>query len=125
MLGAHNSDIYDELDIEELASVIEHTPQPRLYQKSGHVRDRQDSYSSSWSSDTITPSRKSRSSANFLIWLRWGIVVSLQTMIVFMLWWRQVITLETDTVLKNKVVETGGDINGLYKTCTFILLLVE
>ena len=55
-----------------------------------------------------------------LTWLRWGVVVLLQGAILLLLWRQNVssdLVGESDAVLKGRVVETGGDINGLYKTC--------
>lgn len=55
----------------------------------------------------------------FWMWLRWGVVVGLQTIIVLLLWLRPEVVhdRETQAVLKGKSVETGDDINGLYRTC--------
>jgi hypothetical protein len=51
------------------------------------------------------------------MWIRWGIVVALQAVIIVLLSWPHITGRgETDAVLKGKFVETGGDINGLYKT---------
>jgi hypothetical protein len=53
------------------------------------------------------PRRKSRKSRTILTWARWGVVVGLQTVILLVL------------LLKGQdpdEVETGGDINGLFKT---------
>nr|KAK5447382.1 hypothetical protein LTR18_002961 [Exophiala xenobiotica] len=129
MLGSHRSEgEYDDVDIEEqhasdlLSNKTSSTT--TVYEKSALAlasrnRDRQDSYSSSWSSaDTITTpsSRKSRRSfAPFLTWIRWGVAVGLQSIIIFLLLCQRK---DTDSLLdgKGKVVETGGDINGLYKT---------
>ncbi|KAJ9495636.1 hypothetical protein H2202_008924 [Exophiala xenobiotica] len=128
MLGSHRSEgEYDDVDIEEqhASDLLSSKPSstPGLYEKSALAlasrnRDRQDSYSSSWSADTITTpsSRKSRRSfAPFLTWIRWGVAVGLQSIIIFLLLCQRK---DTDAVLgvKGEVVETGGDINGLYKT---------
>lgn len=53
-----------------------------------------------------------------LTWFRWSVVVFLQSVILFLIWWQRVRepTGEAERVLKGKVVETGGDINGLYQT---------
>lgn len=126
MLGSHKSEEeYDDVDIEEHASDLlsNKTSITTFYEKSAPLssRNRQDSYSSSWSADTFTPSsRKARSFAPFLAWLRWGVVVGLQSIIVVLLLCQRKLVQgdrDTDAVFEDKVVETGGDINGLYKTC--------
>lgn len=80
----------------------------------------------------ISPPRKSTSLSRrssklniFLTWFRWGTVVLLQTVILFVLLWRKDPSeyLDSDTIeeairLGEKMTETGGDINGLYKPTT-------
>lgn len=91
---------------------------------------RNGSYASSWSScDTISasPSKKSHrpSTHHLLTWLRWGVVVGLQSILIFLLCRRTGHDTggrggggEMDVVLKDRAaVETGDDINGLYRTC--------
>jgi len=54
-----------------------------------------------------------------LTWVRWGTVVSLQLLIVMLLFWR--LPSASDEMGSEEYgtasVETGGDINGLFKTC--------
>lgn len=54
-----------------------------------------------------------------LVWVRWGTVIGLQLLIVMLLFWR--IPNATDEMGSGgfENVETGGDINGLFKTCEF------
>lgn len=109
MLGKNSlDDLYDH-DIEELAANMKDSPARNLH-------GRQDSYTSSWSFDTVTPSIKSRPLLHFLTWLRWGVLVGLQIIIIFLLWQRKGTEGETDIPLRGKVVETGGDINNIFKT---------
>jgi hypothetical protein len=51
-----------------------------------------------------------------MTWLRWGIVIFLQTGIVALLLLRT----GNGESTPSKVVETGSDINGLYQTCELI-----
>lgn len=93
---------------------------------------RNDSYASSWSCDTISPSpsKKSRrpSTHSLLTWLRWAVVVGLQTILIFLLCRSPShggrgggVGGEMDAVLIGKTpIETGDDINGLYKTCKLL-----
>ena len=56
-----------------------------------------------------------------MAWTCWGVVVFLQSIIIFLLWRQPVrgeMPGESDDVLKGKTIETGDDINGLYKTST-------
>lgn len=60
------------------------------------------------------------STENLLTWIRWLLILSLQLLImVFLI--RPVTEKSDNCVLSGKegFVETGDDINGLYKTCTF------
>lgn len=53
-----------------------------------------------------------------LTWIRWFIVVTLQIVIIIMLflfWQRGATIQETDAELQGRVVEAGGDINGLWQ----------
>lgn len=52
-----------------------------------------------------------------LVWLRWGTVVGLQIIIVVLLLRPSNKTLTQEP----RVVETGSDINGIYKTCKYLL----
>lgn len=90
------------------------------YQKQALLR-RSPSYSSTWSADSNPTHSRARATVRLLTWLRWGIVVGLQSIMIMLLLWRNISAgdNETQSVLKGKVVETGGDINGLYKTCEF------
>jgi hypothetical protein len=114
MLGNHSLEDYNGLDIEEHSTDVNKGSEAKLY------HNRQDSYTSWWSSETITPSRKSRPSMNLLMWLRWAVLVGLQSIIIFLLCQRPSTEGEMDATLKGKVVETGDDINELYKTCELI-----
>jgi hypothetical protein len=81
------------------------------------------------STTSLSSSRKRRHHMKgqgwvFWMWLRWGVVVGLQTIIVLLLWLRPKVVhdRETQAVLKGKSVETGDDINGLYRTCVPLFL---
>ena len=89
------------------------------HEKSVHwVRSRSLSDSSWRSSSPLSSRRTARSSKTFLTWLRWAVIVSLQSIIISIMVWQRVKGGgEMDEELKGKVVETGGDISGLYKTC--------
>jgi len=68
----------------------------------------------------VIRSSKSGSEARWT-WLRWSIVVFLQAIIIAVLLLPKLVSKgEIDPVLKGKVIETGDDINGLYKTCKII-----
>lgn len=59
---------------------------------------------------------------NFWTWLRWGVIVGLQTTLILLISVnhgkdRSLRDTQKDSTLGDIVVETGGDINGLYKTC--------
>jgi hypothetical protein len=64
---------------------------------------------------TSSPSTERRKEAR-LVWLRWSIVVVLQTVIVVLL----AIRPTSQTQANPAEVETGGDINGLYPTRKFL-----
>ncbi|KAL7931199.1 hypothetical protein V8C35DRAFT_310655 [Trichoderma chlorosporum] len=59
-------------------------------------------------------------SSNFWTWLRWGVVVGLQTILILLLCLKSGSTTSPRNNLPGaaggQFVETGGDINGLYKT---------
>lgn len=119
MLGKQELGDYYDLDIEEHATeVVKGSTATTLHARQG-------SYTSFWSFDTITPSVKPQSLVHLLTWLRWGVLVGLQSIIIFLLWQRQVIEGETDMSLRGKVVEAGGDINNLFKTSESRLLASE
>ena len=52
------------------------------------------------------------SDASLTVWLRWSIIVALQTIMVVLLFFRT----ESSTTRSTRVVETGSDINGLFQT---------
>lgn len=114
MLGRHSPEDYYDPDIEEHSTDVIKGSETELY------HNRQDSYTSWCSSDTITPSRNSWPSKNHLTWLRWAVLVGLQSVIIFLLCHRPGAESEVDPTLKGKVVETGDDINELYKTSELI-----
>jgi len=67
--------------------------------------------------DEYTAQGSKSSSESCWIWLRWSVVVFLQAIIIAVLLLPRLVNKgEIDPVLKGKVVETGDDINGLYKT---------
>ena len=118
MLPSRTPEDFEEEDIEENASDISKDSATTLCEKSS--RRRKHSYGASWSSTHSGLQRNSPSLPVFLTWLRWGVIVGLQSIIILLVLVRQHTGKaggETDAVLKGKVVETGGDINGLYKTC--------
>ena len=75
---------------------------------------------SSWElpwSRSPSPQRRVAKSTSRAGWLRWAVVVALQAvMIALIAWPRFASDSETEAVLRGKKVETGDDINGLYKT---------
>lgn len=76
--------------------------------------------SSSWElpwSRSSSPRRMTARSTSRADWVRWGVVVALQTtMIALVAWPRFSSDGEIEAVLRGKKVETGDDINGLYRT---------
>lgn len=63
----------------------------------------------------------SRKIQAFLTWSRWLVVVTLQTIIIIMvlLVWKQpmgTVSKETVSELQGKILETGDDVTGLFKT---------
>lgn len=63
--------------------------------------------------------RRERRSSAVWTWVRWGTIVGLQTILIALMWSRGDLDADVDPILKGKNVETGGDINGLYKTCKY------
>ena len=63
--------------------------------------------------ETRSQSKSSSRVEAYLTWLRWGIVIVLQMAML------TVLLLRTSTGDCPLEVETGGDINGLYRTCKF------
>jgi hypothetical protein len=122
MLGIHKLEAWDEEDVEENASDIsKHSSSSTLL---GQPISRKHSYGPSWSS-LSSSSNTSSLSTLLMTWLRWAVVVVLQSVIIALLVCQTILhrTGETETVLKGKSVETGEDINGLYKTRTFTSLI--
>lgn len=87
----------------------------------GHLRGRSPSDTSSWSYDSTNPTRTKRRRLRLQImtWIRWSTIMFMQTFIVVLLLQRnsQERVLEETGVLRGKTVETGDDINEIYKTC--------
>lgn len=52
-----------------------------------------------------------------LTWVRWGTIVGLQLVIVMLLFWKLPSSSDEMGSGEFGTVETGGDINGLFKTC--------
>jgi hypothetical protein len=70
------------------------------------------------------PMRKGGASSNFWTWLRWGVVIGLQTILIILVSLKQSNNTKPRNDLQNlaaggEFVETGGDINGIYKTCEY------
>ncbi|KAL7807198.1 hypothetical protein V8C44DRAFT_337943 [Trichoderma aethiopicum] len=64
---------------------------------------------------------RAKTSSNFWTWLRWGVIVCLQTILIVLLCLKQGGNTGSRNDLQGlaaggQFVETGGDINGLYKT---------
>ena len=67
---------------------------------------------------------RARRQQTFTTWLRWSIIVLLQSIIILLLIStseKGAKTGESQSELRGKVIETGDDINGLFKTCKCIL----
>ncbi|PTB62040.1 hypothetical protein BBK36DRAFT_1163373 [Trichoderma citrinoviride] len=82
------------------------------------LRDDADESASSFAHRLI---ERAKMSSNFWTWLRWGVVVGLQTIIILLLCLKQGGSTNLGNDLQGigpggQFVETGGDINGLYKT---------
>lgn len=68
--------------------------------------------------------KRAKERDNFWTWLRWGVIIGLQTILILLLsvnhgqnkntW-----DTEEDSTASDTTVETGSDINGLYKTCKY------
>ncbi|EXJ76932.1 hypothetical protein A1O3_10089 [Capronia epimyces CBS 606.96] len=104
-------DEFEDQDIEDHRSDVSKGSSTTLYEITGLKQKQKPSSISS------RASQKDR-----LTWIRWAAMVVLQSLIILLLLGRDMWPSrgerdrETDPVLKGKVVETGGDINGLYKT---------
>jgi hypothetical protein len=75
---------------------------------------------------TKRPSRHSRNSKiqSALTWSRWGFIVTLQSIVIFLLL-RSPATTEKKKGWTQADTETGGDINGLYVPCEYIPIPVS
>lgn len=60
-----------------------------------------------------------------LTWIRWGTIIGLQLLIVTLLFWRLPSSSDQMGSGDFGTVETGGDINGLYKTCKFAFAFLD
>ncbi|OAG34714.1 hypothetical protein AYO21_11106 [Fonsecaea monophora] len=113
-------DVEEDIPLDDNESdVTRVAPHAGIFGKMGRLRARSPSDMSTWSYNAPnTQTRRHQSLVVVLTWFRWGMVILLQTIILVLLW-RQGRTGtggEMDPELKGKTVETGGDINGLYKT---------
>lgn len=73
-----------------------------------------------------SPRWKLLSLESWWMWIRWGIIIVLQAVIIVLLSWPHTVgQREKDVVLKGKFIETGSDINGLYKTSEYIHLSIS
>jgi hypothetical protein len=111
----------EEIPLDDNESDVTKVCSGAPYGKSVHIRERSPSNLSTWSYDAPMPARTRRRQLTLqaMTWLRWSVVVFLQTVMIILLWRQNVrggASGESDTVLKGKIVETGDDINGLYKT---------
>ncbi len=112
-----NDEDYYFQDNESDVTTVSLTGAP--YGKPADTRRRSPSDSSWWSAHDNTSSKKRQAPRLVVVltWARWGVVVLLQSIIILIMLWRNIRGGgETDAALKGKTVETGGDINGLYKT---------
>jgi hypothetical protein len=94
-----SADLENDSDTEKTSSMG--SPRKRLLSRRETL-----SSSTSW--------RRPRTAEILLIWLRWGAIAGLQLAIIGLLLLR---TGRRESNATSKVVETGDDINGLYKTC--------
>jgi hypothetical protein len=109
---------HDDVPLDDNESDITKIGTSHPYTKTGRIRERSPSDMSSWSfTSPRQRSPRKRWGESYVTWFRWSITVLLQSAILFFLW-RQNSTSdpEHDAVLRGKTIETGDDINGLYKT---------
>ncbi|ETR96957.1 hypothetical protein M419DRAFT_92860 [Trichoderma reesei RUT C-30] len=110
-----------DVDLEDNASDTTKTSSTgELFDKTAFLSLRDDADVSAPSFAHRWPKR-AKMSSNFWTWLRWGTVVGLQTIMILLLCLKQSgSTNPTNNLIGvaagGQFVETGGDINGLYKT---------
>lgn len=115
-----------DVDLEDNASDTTKTSSTgELFDKTAFLSLRDDADVSAPSFAHRWPKR-AKMSSNFWTWLRWGTVVGLQTIMILLLCLKQSgSTNPTNNLIGvaagGQFVETGGDINGLYKTREFCL----
>ncbi|KAL6874777.1 hypothetical protein J3F83DRAFT_728656 [Trichoderma novae-zelandiae] len=110
-----------DVDLEDNASDTTKTSSTaHLFDKTEFLslRDDADVSASSFAHRLV---ERAKMSSNFWTWLRWGMVVGLQTIIILLLCLKQSGSTNSSNDLPGlaaggQFVETGGDINGLYKT---------
>ena len=69
--------------------------------------------------------KRTKELGHFWTWLRWGVIVGLQTVLILLLSVnnnekKDSVNSLPDLSAGDRTVETGGDINGLYKTCKYL-----
>jgi hypothetical protein len=124
MLAHQNHHDVEDIPLNDNESDVTHVGSTSPYGKSSnnHIRERSPSDLSTWSYHSTTPNRAKRQkfTARALAWMRWVTIVFLQTVIILQLWQKSssaaAVSHETEPVLKGKILETGDDISGLYKT---------
>lgn len=111
----------DDVDLEDNASdTTKASLTAEIFDKTELLSLRDDADASA-SSFIYRLLERAKMSSNFWIWLRWGVVVGLQTILILLLCLKQSGNAGSRNNLQGlaaggQFVETGGDINGLYKT---------
>ena len=119
MLSTRQVEDEDEFDLEDNDSCSTKVSSTASFDKAAN-----EPYGLPWPNATTKSSRKSKAQArrgeDLWTWIRWATIVSLQCIIIITILLRRREGKEggeeSESILKGKVVETGGDINGLYKT---------
>ncbi|UKZ49096.1 hypothetical protein TrVGV298_003335 [Trichoderma virens] len=106
----------EDVDLEDNASDTTKTSSTaEIFDKAEFLPLRGDANVSA-SSLTQRLKKRVKASSNFWTWLRWGVIVGLQTILILLLSLKQNGNTEPSNDLGGQFVETGSDINGLYKT---------
>lgn len=122
--GSHDFPEGEDVDLEDNASdatkyssTIENMDKEELLP----YRDDTDESTSSSLAQQLRANRF-KASSDVWTWLRWAVIVSLQTILILLVFLRQDNNRQPKSDLQeingsDQYVETGSDINGLYKTC--------
>jgi hypothetical protein len=120
---SHNSDEEDlegdESDTTKFSSTVEIYDKMHFLPLGGNLN----TSTSPLTTQRRTAKRENRLN-NFWAWLRFGVIVGLQTILILLLSVNQSENKDwggtpDQATTAAKTVETGGDINGLYKTCKY------